>query len=44
MAVASDLPALENRAEYDAAKNSVLYADLPGCKESTPGSATRSRA
>ena len=34
MAVASDLPALENRAEYNAAKNSVLYADLPGCKES----------
>ena len=34
MAVASDLPALENRAEYNAAKNSVLFADLPGCKES----------
>jgi penicillin-binding protein 1A len=34
MAVASDLPALENKAEYAAAKNSVLYADLPGCKES----------
>jgi penicillin-binding protein 1A len=34
MAVASDLPALENKAEYQAAKNSVLYADLPGCKPS----------
>ena len=34
MAVASDLPALENKAEYAAARNSVLYADLPGCKES----------
>src|SRR4051794_34908688 len=34
MAVASDLPALENKAEYDAARNSVLYADLPGCSES----------
>ena len=34
MAVASDLPALENRAEYNAARNSVLYAGLPGCKES----------
>ncbi|MET0760895.1 MAG: transglycosylase domain-containing protein, partial [Thermoleophilaceae bacterium] len=26
--------ALENRAEYRAARNSVLYAGLPGCKES----------
>ena len=34
MAVASDLPALENRAEYDAARNSVLYAGLRSCKES----------
>ena len=33
MAVASDLPALENRAEYNAARNSVLYAGLPGCKD-----------
>ncbi|MBN1527652.1 MAG: transglycosylase domain-containing protein [Thermoleophilaceae bacterium] len=33
MAVASDLPALENRAEYAAARNSVLYAG-EGCKES----------
>ena len=34
MAVASDLPALENRAEYDAARNSVLYAGLDSCKQS----------
>ena len=34
MAVASDLPALENRAEYNAARNSVLYAGLGSCKES----------
>src|SRR5919109_362955 len=31
MAVASDLPSLENTAEYRAAKNSVLYQDGPGC-------------
>jgi penicillin-binding protein 1A len=33
MAVASDLPTLENRAQYDRAENSVLYADNWGCKE-----------
>jgi penicillin-binding protein 1A len=33
MAVASDLPTLENRAQYDRAKNSVLYADTFGCKD-----------
>ena len=33
MAVASDLPSLENRAQYKSAKNSVLYADTFGCKE-----------
>jgi penicillin-binding protein 1A len=33
MAVASDLPSLENRAEYRAARNSLLYSDGPGCKE-----------
>jgi penicillin-binding protein 1A len=33
MAVASDLPSLENRAQYDRAENSVLYADTPGCNE-----------
>ncbi len=38
MAVASDLPALENRAEYVAARNSVLYAGLPGCKDGDTGS------
>jgi len=32
MAVASDLPTLENRAQYENAKNSVLYADTFGCK------------
>ena len=32
MAVASDLPSLENRAQYRAAENSVLYADSWGCK------------
>jgi penicillin-binding protein 1A len=37
MAVASDLPSLENTAEYRAAKNSVLYSDGPGCGE--PGRA-----
>src|SRR5829696_7675406 len=33
MAVASDLPSLENRAQYHRAQNSVLYADSWGCKE-----------
>jgi penicillin-binding protein 1A len=33
MAVASDLPALENQAEYAKARNSVLFADEPGCKD-----------
>jgi penicillin-binding protein 1A len=33
MAVASDLPALENQAEYRAAKNSVLLADVKGNPE-----------
>jgi penicillin-binding protein 1A len=31
MAVASDLPSLENRAQYDRAENSLLFADTPGC-------------
>jgi penicillin-binding protein 1A len=31
MAVASDLPSLENRAQYRSAQNSVLYADSWGC-------------
>jgi penicillin-binding protein 1A len=33
MAVASDLPSLENRAQYDRAENSLLYADNWGCKD-----------
>jgi penicillin-binding protein 1A len=33
MAVASDLPSLENRAQYNKAENSVLFADSWGCKE-----------
>ena len=33
MAVASDLPSLENTAEFNAAQNSILYSDGPGCKE-----------
>ena len=33
MAVASDLPSLDNRAELRAAENSVLFADGPGCNK-----------
>jgi penicillin-binding protein 1A len=33
MAVASDLPSLENRAQFKSAENSVLYADDWGCKD-----------
>jgi penicillin-binding protein 1A len=33
MAVASDLPSLENRAQYDRAENSKLFADTPGCMD-----------
>src|SRR5829696_1032699 len=33
MAVASDLPSLDNHVEFKAAENSVLYADGPGCRE-----------
>ncbi|HYN91315.1 MAG TPA: transglycosylase domain-containing protein [Thermoleophilaceae bacterium] len=33
MAVASDLPSLENSAQYKQAQNSVLYADTPDCKD-----------
>jgi penicillin-binding protein 1A len=39
MAVARDLPALENQAEFEAAKNSILYAD--DCKELDPRKCTR---
>jgi penicillin-binding protein 1A len=35
MAVSSDLPSLENRAQYDRAENSVLFADRWGCKDLT---------
>src|SRR5918992_3074673 len=41
MAVARDLPSLENQAEFEAAENSVLYADGPNCKELDPGKCTR---
>jgi penicillin-binding protein 1A len=33
MAVSSDLPSLENRAQYNRAQNSLLYADTPGCMD-----------
>jgi penicillin-binding protein 1A len=33
MAVARDLPSLENQAEFEAAENSILYADTPSCKD-----------
>jgi penicillin-binding protein 1A len=33
MAVSSDLPSLENRAQYRSAQNSVLFADSWGCKD-----------
>jgi penicillin-binding protein 1A len=33
MAVSVDLPSLENRAQYDRAQNSVLFADSWGCRE-----------
>jgi penicillin-binding protein 1A len=39
MAVARDLPALENQAEFDAAENSILYAD--DCKGFEPSKCTR---
>jgi penicillin-binding protein 1A len=39
MAVASDLPSLENEAEYNAAENSILYAD--DCRELASNKCTR---
>jgi penicillin-binding protein 1A len=39
MAVASDLPSLENQAEFEAARNSVLYAD--DCKDFDPDKCTQ---
>jgi penicillin-binding protein 1A len=41
MAVARDLPSLENQAEFRAAENSILYADGPKCKEFNPDKCTR---
>jgi penicillin-binding protein 1A len=41
MAVARDLPSLENQAEFEAAENSVLYADGPNCKDLDPDKCTR---
>jgi penicillin-binding protein 1A len=42
MAVASDLPSLENTAEFHAAENSILYAgEGPGCKEFNTDSCPR---
>ena len=39
MAVARDLPSLENQAEFEAAENSILYAD--DCKDLAPDKCTR---
>ena len=33
MAVSSDLPSLENKAEYQRAENSILYSSGPGCRQ-----------
>jgi penicillin-binding protein 1A len=33
MAVSSDLPSLENKAEYKRAENSILYSSGPGCRQ-----------
>ena len=41
MAVARDLPSLENQAEFRAAQNSVLFADGPNCKELDPDKCTK---
>jgi penicillin-binding protein 1A len=41
MAVARDLPSLENQAEFRAAENSILYADGPNCDEIDAGKCTR---
>jgi penicillin-binding protein 1A len=41
MAVARDLPSLENQAEFRAAENSILYADGPNCEEFDPSKCTR---
>jgi penicillin-binding protein 1A len=41
MAVARDLPSLENKAEFKAAQNSILYADGPNCEEFEPDKCIR---
>src|ERR671914_803583 len=44
MAVASDLPSLDNKAEFNAAENSILYPDdraNPGCRDFDPGECDR---
>jgi penicillin-binding protein 1A len=41
MAVARDLPSLENQAEFRAAENSILYADDLNCKALNPDKCTR---
>jgi penicillin-binding protein 1A len=41
MAVASDLPSLDNEAQYRAAKNSVLYPRGPDCPKLDPGKCPR---
>jgi penicillin-binding protein 1A len=41
MAVARDLPSLENQAEFKAAENSILYADGPNCEDLDPKKCTR---
>jgi penicillin-binding protein 1A len=41
MAVASDLPSLDNEAQYRAARNSVLYPRGPDCPKLDPGKCTQ---
>ncbi len=41
MAVASDLPSLENEAQYRAAENSVLYPRGPDCRKLDAGKLPR---
>jgi penicillin-binding protein 1A len=41
MAVASDLPSLDNEAQYRAAKNSVLYPRGPDCRKLDPDKCPR---
>ena len=41
MAVASDLPSLDNEAQYRAARNSVLYPRGPDCPKLDPSKCTQ---